>query len=141
MAGGKDALAMLGSVSLFEGLSKKELRAVIETGKEVSHDEGHEVVRQGDSGAGFHLILEGEAAVVVNGRTRATLGPGDYFGEMSLIDEGPRSATVRTSSPLRTFSLTSWKFSALIKKHPSMALKMLVEMSRRLRQSEGSLTE
>lgn len=141
MAAATDAVAMLGSVSLFEELTEKELRAVLETGKEVAHDEGHEVVRQGDSGAGFHLILEGEASVLVGGKERATLGPGDYFGEMSLLDEGPRSATVRATSPLRTFSLTSWKFSPMLERHPSIALKMLVEMSRRLRRLEDSLTE
>lgn len=141
MAGGKDALEMLGSVSLFEGFSRKELKAVLDAGKEVSHQEGHEVVTQGGSGAGFHLILEGEAAVLVSGRKRATLGPGEYFGEMSLIDEGPRSATVRATTPLRTLSLASWNFSTLLEKHPSMALKMLVEMSRRLRRVERSLTE
>jgi CRP/FNR family transcriptional regulator, cyclic AMP receptor protein len=140
MAKKKDALAMLSSVPLFEGLSKRELNAIVSVAKEIEFDEEHAIVEEGATGVGFHLILEGEVAVLVGGRKRATLGAGNYFGEMSLIDGGPRSATVKTATPVRTLAITSWAFLPLIDKSPSIAKKMLQEMSRRLRSLERSLT-
>jgi CRP/FNR family transcriptional regulator, cyclic AMP receptor protein len=135
----KDVLEMLGSVRLFEDLSKRELRTIREVAKQVEFDDGDDVVEEGASGVGFHLILEGRADVLVGDSKQTTLGPGDYFGEMSLIDKGPRSATVRASGPVRTLSLTSWAFLPLLDEHPSIAKKMLIEMSRRLRNVEQSL--
>jgi CRP/FNR family cyclic AMP-dependent transcriptional regulator len=135
----KDILAMLGRVPLFEGFSKRELEAVYNSAKVTEFSPGKPVVEEGATGVGFHLILEGEAAVTVGGRKRAVLRSGDYFGEMSLIDGGPRSATVRADTRVRTFGLTSWAFLPLIDDHPSMARKMLVEVSRRLRNVEKSL--
>ncbi len=135
----KDILAMLGRVPLFEGFSKRELEAVYSSAKVTEFSPGKPVVEEGATGVGFHLILEGEAAVTVGGRKRAALRSGDYFGEMSLIDGGPRSATVRADTRVRTLGLTSWAFLPLIDEHPSMARKMLVEMSRRLRGVEKSL--
>ena len=135
----REALELLGSVPLFEGLSKRELDLIYREAKETQFDPGHDIVEQGATGVGFHLILEGTADVLVGGRKRATLGPGDYFGEMSLLDGGPRSATVRTTSWIRTLSLTSWAFLPLLDKMPSIARKMLVELSRRLRGLEKSL--
>jgi CRP/FNR family cyclic AMP-dependent transcriptional regulator len=135
----KDILAMLRQVPLFEGFSKRELEAVFSSAKITEFSPGKPVVEEGATGVGFHLILEGEAAVTVGGRKRAVLRSGDYFGEMSLIDGGPRSATVRADTPVRTLGLTSWAFLPLIDDHPSMARKMLVEISRRLRGVEKSL--
>jgi CRP/FNR family cyclic AMP-dependent transcriptional regulator len=135
----KDILAMLGQVPLFEGLSKRELEAVYESGKVTEFPPGRPVVEEGATGVGFHLILEGEAAVTVGGRKRAVLRAGDYFGEMSLIDGGPRSATVRADARVRTLGITSWAFLPLLEEHPTMARKMLVEISRRLRNVEKSL--
>jgi CRP/FNR family transcriptional regulator, cyclic AMP receptor protein len=140
MATRKDALALLASVPLFEGLSKRELESIHRVAKEVHFDEGHDIVEEGATGVGFHLLLEGEAHVLIGGRKRATLRAGDYFGEMSLIDGGPRSATVRTSTPVRTLALTSWAFLPLLDKNPSIARKLLTEMSKRLRGIERSLT-
>jgi CRP/FNR family cyclic AMP-dependent transcriptional regulator len=137
----KDVLALLRSVPLFEGLSRKELLSIHETAKEVSFPEGKSIVEEGASGVGFHLILEGETEVLVGGVKRNTLGAGSYFGEMSLIDGGPRSATVRTVTPVRTLSLTSWAFMPLLDKSPSIARKMLVEMTKRLRGIERSLRD
>jgi CRP/FNR family transcriptional regulator, cyclic AMP receptor protein len=136
----KDTLAMLSSVPLFDGLSKRELNTILNVAKEIEFEEGHAVVEEGATGVGFHLILEGEVAVLVGGRKRATLGAGNYFGEMSLIDGGPRSATVKTATPVRTLAITSWAFLPLIDKSPSIAKKMLQEMSKRLRALERSLT-
>jgi CRP/FNR family cyclic AMP-dependent transcriptional regulator len=137
----KDTIAMLKTVPLFEGLSKRELEAIYPAGKEVVFPPDKSIVEEGATGGvGFHLILEGEAAVLVGGRKRATLRAGDYFGEMSLLDGGPRSATVRAVTPVHTLSLTSWSFLPLLEKIPSIARKLLVEMSRRLRSLERSLT-
>jgi CRP-like cAMP-binding protein len=135
----KQAIDMLSSVPLFEGLSKRELDTIYRAAKETEFDAGHDIVEQGATGVGFHLILSGKADVMVGGRRRASLGPGDFFGEMSLLDGGPRSATVRTASPVRTLALTSWAFLPLLDKMPSIARKMLVELSRRLRGLEKSL--
>jgi CRP-like cAMP-binding protein len=135
----KDMLALLGQVPLFEGLSRKELQSILETGKEITHGEGHDIVEEGSTGVGFHLILEGEAEVLVGGVPRGTLRAGDYFGEMSLLDGGPRSATVRTVTPVHTIALTSWAFMPLLDKSPSIARKLLLEMSKRLRHVEDSL--
>ena len=137
--GKKESVDMLGSVPLFEGLSKKELDLIYREAKQSEFEAGHDIVEQGATGVGFHLILEGKADVLVGGRKRATLGPGDYFGEMSLLDGGPRSATVKTATDVRTLALTSWAFLPLLDKMPSIARKMLVELSRRLRGLEKSL--
>jgi CRP/FNR family cyclic AMP-dependent transcriptional regulator len=135
----KDMLAMLGRVPLFEGLSKRELGAIHGAAKVTEFSAGRAIVEEGATGLGFHLILEGEAAVTVGGRKRATVRAGDHFGEMSLIDGGPRSATVRAETPVRTLGLTSWAFLPLLEDHPTMARKLLVEMSKRLRNLEKSL--
>jgi CRP/FNR family cyclic AMP-dependent transcriptional regulator len=136
----KDTLAMLKTVPLFEGLSRRELQQIMKVAKEIEFDEGHAIVEEGATGVGFHLILDGEAHVLVGRKRRATLRPGDYFGEMSLIDGGPRSATVKTAKPTRTLALTSWAFLPLLDRSPSIARKLLLEMSKRLRNLERSLT-
>ncbi|HWC31686.1 MAG TPA: cyclic nucleotide-binding domain-containing protein [Actinomycetota bacterium] len=130
---------LLSEVPLFEGLSRKELESILQTAKDVNVDAGKKIVEQGDNGVGFHLILEGACKVTVHDHEVATLGRGDYFGEMSLIDGDPRSATVVAETPVRTLSLTSWTFLPLLEQNPSVARKLLVEMSRRLRVAERSI--
>jgi CRP/FNR family cyclic AMP-dependent transcriptional regulator len=140
MATKRDLLQMLKSVPLFEGLTNKELEAVLRVGKEVTHEAGEALVEQGKRGVGFHLITHGKARVLVRGRTQAHLKPGDYFGEMSLLDGQPRSATVKAETDVQTLSLASWDFLPLIDRHPSISRKLLLEMSRRLREAEDSIT-
>lgn len=135
-----DAVNLLKSVPLFEALTKKELEAIRRASQEVNFPAGRIIVTEGETGAAFHLVLEGKAKVITGGRTRATLGPGDYFGEMSLIDHGPRSATVKAETPVRTLSLVSWDFLPLLDHMPQLARKMLVIMSQRLRAAERSTT-
>lgn len=130
----------LRGVALFQGLSKRELRAILEVAKEVEFAAGRRIVSEGKSGAGFHLILEGSAKVSARGRTFRRLGPGEYFGEISLIDGGPRTATVTAETGLRTLSLASWDFMPILERHSSIATKLLVEMCRRLRALESSPT-
>ncbi len=132
-------IEMLKSVPLFEGLSKRELDAIYRTGKQVEFEAGHDIVEEGATGVGFHLILDGEVDVLVGGRRRARLGRGDYFGEMSLLDGGPRSATCRTATDVTTLSLTPWAFISLVERTPSIPRKLLVELSKRLRALERSI--
>lgn len=138
MAVNKEALAKLQGVPLFEGLGKKELEAILSVSKQVHHEAGHHIVREGASGAGFHLILDGKASVTSGDRALASLGPGEYFGEVSLIDGGPRSATVTAETGVTTLSLASWEFMPMLGKHPSIATKLLVALCGRLRACDAS---
>lgn len=140
MASKKSPVQMLGSVGLFEGLSKKELSQISKAARQVEFEAGSAIVKEGEEGVGFHLILSGRAKVTVRGRARKTLGAGKFFGELSLLDRGPRTATVIAETTVRTLSLVSWEFLPLIDKSPSIARKLLVEMCRRLRESEEADT-
>ncbi|MFN2388371.1 MAG: cyclic nucleotide-binding domain-containing protein [Actinomycetota bacterium] len=140
MAENRTTLQMLGSVELFKDLSDKELEQIVAEAKEVDFQPGHSIVTEGQSGIGFHLILDGEARVTQGGRELSRLRPGDYFGEISLIDGGPRSATVSADSAVRALSLVSWNFLPLVERTPSIASKLLIRMCKRLRDAEESLT-
>jgi CRP-like cAMP-binding protein len=131
---------LMASVPLFSGLTRKELESICVSCKETTFPAGKEIFHEGAEGVGFHLILEGEVEVIKGEQVEATLGTGKFFGEMSLIDGGPRSATIRTKTPVKTFSLTSWEFRPLVEGNPSIAFKLLEELSRRLRASEKSPT-
>ncbi len=133
----KERLERLGSVRLFEGLSKADLKHLLAISKVVNHAEGHVIINEGDRGAGFHLILEGEARVVRGGRTAVRLGPGEFFGEMALIDEGTRTATVIAATPMTTLSILAWDFRPLVKRRPEMAWKLLVHLTVRLREAQN----
>jgi CRP/FNR family transcriptional regulator, cyclic AMP receptor protein len=133
----KTPVQMLAGVGLFEGLSSKELAQISKTGRRVEFPSGSVIVKEGEEGVGFHLILTGRAKVVVKGRSRATLGPGKFFGELSLIDRGPRTATVTAETNVTTLSLVSWEFLPLVEKSPSIARKLLLEMCRRLREADA----
>ena len=136
----KSPLEMLACVTLFEGLSRKELLAIEKQAHEVEFPAGATIVTQGDEGVGFHMILSGRAKVIVNGRTRDTLGAGKYFGELSVIDRGPRTATVKAETAVRTLSLTSWQFMPIVEKNPSIARKILLELAGRLREERRDPT-
>jgi CRP/FNR family cyclic AMP-dependent transcriptional regulator len=129
----EDRVEALRQVPLFRELSDKDLRMVLEISKEVHHPRGKAVVEEDRSAAGFHLILEGTAEVSTGGSAVSTMGPTDYFGEMSLLDGKPRSATVTATSDLRTLSVPVWNFRKLLDDHPSIMRAMLVELSERVR--------
>jgi CRP-like cAMP-binding protein len=129
---------MLGNVGLFEGLSRRELRLIGEKAREVHFEAGTPIVTEGDEGVGLHIILTGRAKVMVNGRTRDTLGPGKWFGELSVIDRGPRTATVKADTAVTTMSLTSWQFLPILERNPSIARKIILELARRLRDERHS---
>jgi CRP/FNR family cyclic AMP-dependent transcriptional regulator len=128
---------LIQKVPLFAGLDRKELEDLAGWFKERTFSEGEEVVSEGRGGIGFFVIEEGQAGVSVHGDERASLGPGDYFGEVALIDEGARSATITANSNLRTYGLTSWEFRPLVENNASIAWKLLQSMAKRLRAAEG----
>jgi CRP-like cAMP-binding protein len=136
MPDSEDVLAQLGTLDLFSGLPRKDLKGLARAVREVRHPQGHRVVDEGGNALGFHLIVEGAATVTSNDTRRRTLGPGDYFGEISLIDGQPRSATVVADSPLRTLSLDSASFNLLLDEHPDIARSLLTVLCRRLRALE-----
>jgi CRP-like cAMP-binding protein len=128
-----DIPAKLGNVPIFSGCSKRELSVIARAAKEVSHRAGTVIAREGERGIGLFLILEGECSVSIGGRTRAKLGPGDFFGEVALLDGGPRTATVTALTPVRLVGITGWVFRGLLMEHPSIALKTLEAVAGRLR--------
>jgi CRP/FNR family transcriptional regulator, cyclic AMP receptor protein len=134
------AIERIRSVPLFSEFGEKELQRVAAIVKEVSFPEGKVIAKQGETGVGFHMISEGEAKVSVDGVDHATLGPGAYFGEISLIDGSPRSATVTATTDLKTVSLTSWDFNALLDQFPELSRTLLKQLCRRLRDVEQSIS-
>src|SRR3954454_9252178 len=101
--------------------------------RESRFTEGEAITTEGRSGIGFFLIEDGEAAVAVGGEIVRTLGPGDHFGEIALIDEGPRSATVTATTDLRCRGMAAWEFRAFVQEHPWPLLETLAS---RLRDAE-----
>ena len=131
----REVTQQLGRVPLFSGLSRRELEAIVRAGKEVEHREGHVIAREGDRGVGFFLVLEGEAKVSRGGKGLAKLKPGDFFGEISLLDRGPRTATVTATTRIRLLGVTAWVFRGLLVEYPSIAMKLLEVVAARLRQA------
>jgi CRP/FNR family transcriptional regulator, cyclic AMP receptor protein len=132
----KALVDMLGRNRLFDGFAKKDIAAIINYATEVGHPEGKVIVIEERPGVGFHLLLEGTAAVSVKGRKLRTLGPGDSFGDIAVIDGGPRSASVTAESELVTLSLAPWEFKPLILAHPQLAYKLLLKLCALLREAE-----
>ncbi len=132
----RDLVQKLGKVPLFAGCSTREIGVIANAAKVTTHDEGSVLAREGDAGVGLFVILEGTAQVSVGGRRRGTLGVGDFFGEIALLDRGPRSATVTATSGIRTAVITEWVFRGLLQQHPSMAIKTLEVLAARVRSAD-----
>src|SRR3954449_5852983 len=127
---------LLRRVPLFSDLDRKELESLARTFKERNVSAGDTVVNEDSGAAGFFVIEDGTAKVTVHGQERGTLGPGDYFGEIALIDEGARSATVTADSELRCYGMTSWEFRPLVETNAAIAWHLLQTMAKRLRAAE-----
>jgi len=98
--------------------------------KERTFSSGETVTAEGSSGVGFFLIESGNAKVTIGGEDRRRLGPGDYFGEVALLNESARTATITAESDLKCYGLTSWEFRPLVETQPSIAWKLLQAMSK-----------
>ena len=125
-------------VPLFTELDRHEVEQIARLFKERRFAEGETVVREASGGAAFFLIDSGEATVSVGGVARTNLRPGDYFGEIALIDEGTRSATITASSELVCYGLTFWDFRPLVQGNGEIGWKLLQSMARKLRAAEHS---
>jgi CRP/FNR family transcriptional regulator, cyclic AMP receptor protein len=136
---GDRGVEMLRSVPLFKGLSQRELTEVLEAGREYEFAPGESIVEQGLEAMDFYVMLDGEARLQVPGGRTARLGPGDYFGEISLLDGGPRTASITAETRVLTLRLDRTRFIALLDRHGSIARKILAEMAARLRTAEGGL--
>lgn len=125
---------------LFEGLTRKQLRQLAQLSDDLSVPAGDVLCQEGTRGREFFVILDGEAAVTRAGRTVATLGPGDFFGEVALIERVERTATVRAASPLRFFVISDQAFAALLETDPRVERKILVALAKRLASARGDPT-
>jgi len=139
---GDDALIeMLQKTPLWSGLTKQDLKLIAKLSQERKFESGHAIVTKGEAGIGFYLILEGAVEVRSDGKTLSKLGPGQFFGEMSIIDNQPRSADVVATEASRVLILSAWSFKTLISDNPKIALKMMQEFVRRLRTTDKSLSD
>ena len=139
--GPPDVQAMLGSVPLFSSLSKSQLRTMATTAKERHYRDGETIVKQGEKGIGFYLILAGQARVEKAGKPVAVLGAGQYFGEMALLDEQPRTADVRATGAVQCLVLSPWEFWSAVGEKPEVLRQLLKETVRRIRSSPAALSE
>ena len=98
---------------------------------------GSTVTSEGATGTGFFVIAEGTASVTVGGEERARLGPGDYFGEIALIDQDVRSASILAETDLRCYGLTPWEFRPFVEEHPEVAWTLLRTLAQRLRAAQS----
>ncbi len=126
---------MLQQVPLFSALNQKDLQRIAAAGRVLEFEAGHNLTQEGELGVAFFLILEGRATVLAGKRKRA-LGPGDFLGEIALLDGGPRTATVVSETPITCFTLVSWAFKPILMQSPQLAHKLLVELCARLRAVE-----
>jgi CRP/FNR family transcriptional regulator len=123
-------------IPLFAGLPDEQVAEVAQLFKERRFAAGDAVIREGSGGAAFFLIDSGEAVVTVRGEERARLGKGDSFGELAMIDEGVRSATVTAATELVCWGLTYWDFRPLVEQNGPIGWNLLQALARRLRAAE-----
>jgi CRP-like cAMP-binding protein len=128
---------VLAKVPLFSMLSKKDLARLANNAHDRTFPPGAVLTEQDETGVTFGVIVEGQAAVDVHGQTARTLGPGDYFGEMALIDHSYRSATVTAATELRALLFTAWVFRPFAMEHPETAWALLEMMVQRVRDAEA----
>jgi CRP-like cAMP-binding protein len=149
--GADDLVPVLEKVDLFHGLDRKLLLRIADAGREETFAAGEKVLSEGEEVSGFrsfsakgvemHVVLTGGAVASVDGVEHARLGPGDYFGELSLIDGKPRSADVVAGEDgMTTLGLAKWTFTELLEAHPEVAVPMLRVMAARLRAAEHPRT-
>ena len=126
----KGPTELLQQVPIFEGLDRRELERIGGSMKQRTFRAGDTVTAEGQGGVGFFVIEDGQAKVTIGGEERRMLGPGDYFGEVALLTDRPRTATIKAETDLRCYGMTSWDFKPLVESHGSIAWKLLQAMAK-----------
>jgi len=127
---------LIKKVPLFSGLSDRELKQISQSMKERTFGAGDTVTQEGKGGIGFFVIADGTAKVSIGGTDVRTFGPGDYFGEVALIADIDRTATITAESELTCYGMTSWDFRPLVEGNAAIAWKMLQVMAERLKEAQ-----
>jgi CRP/FNR family cyclic AMP-dependent transcriptional regulator len=125
---------------LWIDLSRKDLESIVKASEECKYESGDMIVKKGERGCGFYLVLDGSVEIRSDGTTLSRLGEGQFFGEMSLLDDQPRSANVVAMEPSRCLVLSSSSFKELVSCNPRIALKVCRELARRLRVTDQMLS-
>jgi len=129
----------LGRVPIFSNCTAEEIAAIAGVSQESFFQPGQIIVTQGTPGQAFYMITSGRVEILRDGVSLGAFSTGDFFGEMSLLDSAPRSATIRALDQVSCLMLSSWDFKALLERHPSIAIKLLEVLSRRLRVADERL--
>jgi CRP/FNR family transcriptional regulator len=127
------AADMLKKVPLFADLDDKELSQVAASMRERRYKAGDTVTQEGSGGAGFFVVEEGEADVNVAGEAKGSIGPGDYFGEIALINDSPRTATLTARTDMLCYGMTPWDFRPLVESNSTIAWKLLTAMAEKMK--------
>lgn len=125
----------LGGLPGLDALPRNELRALARAGKEVTHDAGTTVIKQGAGAAALHVLVEGRVQVVLDGRPVSEFGPGAIFGEMAFLDRAARSASIVATTPVRLHAVSAWSVESLMNQAP--ALRALIEHQAVARKTEA----
>jgi serine/threonine-protein kinase len=133
-------LEHFGGIPLFSGVSKKGLRALVAAADEIAVREGKDLVREGEHGRELYVVVSGSVRVVRKGRRVATMGPGDFFGELALVSGAPRTATVTTETETTVMVLDPRRFEVVMDREPQVAKAVMAAMADRLRAVERSVT-
>jgi len=128
---------LLQRVPLFADLGRKEVEQIASSMKERNFAAGETLTVEGRGGVGFFVIEDGEARVSVHDEERAKLGPGAYFGEIALITEGARTATITADTPVKAWGMTMWDFRPLVEGNAALSWKMLQAMAKQLHAAES----
>lgn len=138
MARRDDVLGYLTNTALFSACSKKDLQLVARHSEHITISAGREMTTEGATGHEFYVILDGKATVTRGGKQVAVLGPGDSFGELSLLDRSPRNATVTADTDIDAVILGQREFNALLDLVPTLAHKLLIGLARRIHQVDAA---
>jgi CRP/FNR family transcriptional regulator, cyclic AMP receptor protein len=122
----------LKKVPLFAGLDDKELDQIARAMRERRYKAGEAVTEEGTGGAGFFVVQEGEGDVTVGGEAKGSIGPGDYFGEIALLNDSFRTASITARTDMLCYGMTPWDFKPLVESNSAIAWKLLTAMSQKL---------
>ncbi len=134
-----EVVGMLSNVPLFSSLPKKEIKSMARSFVERDYESGTTIEEEGDKGVSFYLIVDGSVDVKKGTKTIAKLSKGQFFGELSLLDREPRSATIIATAPTKCLVMTAWVWSGFLETEPKLAVPVLRELARRLRETDKSL--